>query len=214
MVVKEYKARSYTDDESCSLELLRREARHEARVIKELGDHPGIPWLFSVCTVKMPVSIVLKFHGEDDESCTIYKAAKGKKVTERKKWNDIFVETSDALEHIHNCRYAHNDLKSNNVVLEKRGDEQLHPVITNFGNSVLLRKAKAPVAKPKHARDLYTYVAPELVDGTGKPSIESDVYLLAYLIKSIYSILKFRNIDVNVKNALAKSPNNRPPISI
>ena len=58
------------------------------------------------------------------------------------------------------------------LVLEKREDEKLlHPDIIYFG--VLLKKAKAPVAKAKHVRDSYknSYIAPELVDGTGKPSI-------------------------------------------
>ena len=67
----------------------------------------------------------MKFHNDGEESVTIYKAAKDKKVAEAKKWNGIFLETSEALEHIHNCGYAHNDLKSNNVVLEKREDLQL-----------------------------------------------------------------------------------------
>ena len=217
VVLKEYKVRSRTEDEDCCLELLRREARREARVIKELGDHPGIPWLFGVCTVKMPVSIVLKFHSDGDDSWTIYKSAKGKKVAERKEWKDIFVETADALLHIHDCGYAHNDLKTNNVVLEKREDEQLHPVIIDFGKSVLLRKAKAPVAKAVCVGKTFknSHVAPELIDGSGKPSIESDVYALGFLIKSVCCILEFQDIiNVNVTNALAKSPKNRPTISV
>lgn len=197
-----------------SLERLRQAARHEARVIKQLGDHPGIPWLFGVCTTKMPVSIVMKFHNDGEEGVTIYKAAKDKKVAEAKKWNGIFLETSEALEHIHNCGYAHNDLKSNNVVLEKREDQHLHPVIIDFGNSVLLKKVKSPVAKPVHQRKAYqnSYIAPELSDGTGKPSVESDIYALAFLIKGVNIILG--NIDANVKCALAKSPKSRPPFSV
>ena len=185
VVIKEYKDRTHMNGEHDSLEWLRRAARHEACVLKQLGDHPGIPWLFGVCTAKMPVSIVMKFHNDGEESVTIYKAAKDKKVTETKKWNGIFWETSEALEHIHKCGYAHNDLKSNNVVLEKREDKQLHPVIIDFGNSVLLKKAKSPVAKPAHQRKAYqnSYIASELLDGTGKPSVESDIYALAFLIK-------------------------------
>ena len=217
VVIKEYKARTHMNGEHDSLERLRRAARHEARVIKQLGDHPGIPWLFGVCTTKMPVSIVMKFHNDGEESVTIYKAAKDKKVAEAKKWNGIFLETSEALEHIHKCGYAHNDLKSNNVVLEKREDQQLHPVIIDFGNSVLLKKAKSPVAKPVHQRKAYqnSYIAPELLDGTGKPSVESDIYALAFLIKGVYIILgNIGNIDANVKCALAKLPKSRPPISV
>ena len=99
-------------------------------------------------------------------------------------------------------------------VLEKREDEKLHPVIVDFG--VLLKKAKVPVAKLKHVRDSHknSYIAPELVDGTGKPCIESHVYSLAFLIKSVYGILEFRNANISIKSTLAKSPKNRLPTSV
>ena len=160
------------------MSFLQREAKHEANVLLRLGDHPGIPFLFGVCLKEKPVSIVMKFHGDGKDSLTVYKAAKNSLISEKKEWNTILCETADALVHVHCCGYAHNDLKSNNVVLEKREDEQLHPVIINFGKSVLLIKAKNPTAKPMHVRDQYkdSYMAPELVDGTEKPSAKSDIY--------------------------------------
>ena len=81
----------------------------------------------------------------------MYKA-KNNLISEKKEWNTILCETADALDHVHRCGYAHSDLKSNNVVLEKREDERLHPVIIDFGKSVLLIKAKNPPAKPMHVR--------------------------------------------------------------
>jgi len=117
------------------------------------------------------------------------------------------------LDHVHRCSYARNDLKSNNVAVEKCEDEQLHPVIIDFGKSVLLIKAKNPTAKPMYIRGQYknNYIAPELVDGTGKPSTKSDIYVLSFLIKSVYRLLHFRNV-VAVKNALVTSPEERPTI--
>ena len=142
----------------------------------------------------------------------MYKA-KYNLISEKKEWNTILCETADALDHVHRCGYAHSDVKSNNVVLEKREDERLHPVIIDFGKSVLLIKAKNPPAKPMHVRGQYKdgYIAPELVDGTGKPSTKSDIYALAFLIKSVYRLLHFRNV-VAVKNALVTSPEERPSI--
>jgi len=95
----------------------------------------------------------MKFHGDGKDSLTVYKAAKNNLISEKKEWNAILCETADALDHINRCGYAHNDLKSNNVFLEKREDERLHPVIIDFGKSVLLIKAKNPPAKPMHVRD-------------------------------------------------------------
>ena len=96
----------------------RKEATHEARVIQRLGDHPGIPLLFGVVLQQQPVSIVLKFHGSGDNSLTLIKAAKEKKIA-KKDWQKIFCEVADALKHIHQCGYIHNDLKSNNVALRR-----------------------------------------------------------------------------------------------
>lgn len=155
----------------------------------------------------------MKFHGDGKDSLTVYKAAKNKLISEKKEWNTVLCETADALNHVHRCGYAHNDLKSNNVVLEKCEDEPLHPVIIDFGKSVLLMKATNPPAKPMHVRNQYedSYIAPELVDGTGKPSIKSDIYALSFMIKSVYRLLHFRNV-VAVKNALVTLPEERPNI--
>ena len=98
--------------------LLQREAKHEAQVLQQISDHPGIPLLFGISLKEMPVSIVLKFHGEGGQSLTVHKVAKNSVISEQNNWNRILHDTVDALEHIHNCGFVHNDLKSNNVVLE------------------------------------------------------------------------------------------------
>ena len=89
----------------------------------------------------------------------------------------------------------------------------LHPVIIDFGKSVAFNKAKNPVPKPAHLRVHYrnSYVAPELVDGTGKPSVEGDVFSLAFLIKTVYGILNFKKIDC-IKTGLRRRAASRPSI--
>ena len=211
VVIKEYKER--TTKHKDSLSLLQKEARHEANVLMKLGDHPGIPLLFGVCLKEKPISIVIKFHGDGKESVTLYKAAKTKIISEKHEWQAILCETSEALNHVHRCGYAHNDLKADNIVLDRREDERLHPVIIDFGKSVAFSEAKNPPPKSEHLKSLYkdSYIAPELVNGTGKPSATSDVYSLAFLVKKIYGILNFSNIAV-IKRALENSPDDRPTI--
>ena len=70
-MIKEYK-----EKRDFSFSFLQREARHEAQVLQQLGDHPGIPLLFGVVLKKELVSLVLKYHGDGGESLTVYKAAK------------------------------------------------------------------------------------------------------------------------------------------
>lgn len=181
MVIKEFKY--VVRDGTSSLSRQQSEAKHEARVLLKLVDHPGVPLLFGVQLKEMPTSIVMKFHGDGDESLTIYKAAKYSKVTEKQEWNRLLEETANALDHVHGCGFAHNDIKSNNFVLEKRQDKRLHPVIIDFGKSVAFSKAKIPNPKPAHLTEHYkrSYIAPELVDGKGKPLVESDIYSLDYI---------------------------------
>lgn len=56
-----------------------------------------------------------------------------------------------------------------------------------------------------------SYIVLELVDSTGKPSAKTDIYALSFLIKSVYRLLRFRNI-VTVKNALVILPEERQTI--
>ena len=37
-----------------------------------------------------------------------------------------------------------------------------------------------------------SYIAPELRNGTAKPSVSSDIYSLAFVLKSFYKILDFK----------------------
>lgn len=78
--------------------------------------------------------------------------------------------------------------------------------------SVAINEAVNPVAKPNHVKGLHSYVAPQLLDSTGKPSVESDVLALSCLIKSVHALLKCKNVPVAVQNALARSASDHPPI--
>ena len=128
VVIKEYKDLSYSRNNSHhdSLSRLQMEAKHEARVLRKLGDHPGIPLLFGVSLKEVPVSIVLKFHRNGEESLTVFKAAKNEKVSEQKEWNRILCDTANALEHIHGCGFAHNDLKANKCCF-REASRQMSP---------------------------------------------------------------------------------------
>ena len=81
--------------------------------------------------------------------------------------------------------------------------------VTPTSNALI--KAKNPTAKPSYLKDQYkdSHTAPELVDGTGKPSTKSDRYALAFLVKTVYK--HFRNV-IAAKNTSLKSPGKRPTI--
>lgn len=145
VVIKEYKKISRPGGKSAdSLSQMQKEARHKAHIISQLPHHPELPLLSGIS------SIVLKFNEEGHESLTIYKAAKMKCISDKSEWNKILWDTADALKHIHEAGYVHNDLKSNKLVLEKREDDKAHPVVINFGKYVEIEKVKKATAKILH----------------------------------------------------------------
>ena len=112
--------------------------------------------------------------------------------------------------YIHSCGFICNDLKTKNVVSEQR-EGQPSPVMIDFGRSVLAEKARVPMAKAKHIRSHFSYIAPELRNGTAKPSVSSDIYFLALMFKSLYKMLDFK-LNGTVKNALKEVSDNRPSL--
>ena len=57
------------------------------------------------------------------------------KIADENGWKS-FCDVADALQQVHHCRYIHNDLKSNNVVLETKEGSRPKPVNIDFGKSV------------------------------------------------------------------------------
>ena len=179
VAIKELKERPKADD----LNDLKKAAYREGQIITELGDHRGLPFLFGICSTAKPVCLVMLFHGEGATNMTVHEATKQDPPLTISDWNTIFRLIVEALQHIHDRGFIHNDLKGNNVVLEGTIGN-FNPVIIDFGNSI-----KAADAKPRQRRTVYnlsrdtdSYIAPEILNGNGKPSFSSDVYSFAKMI--------------------------------
>ena len=96
----------------------------EAAIISRLGDHPGLPLLLGICTQTMPYRLVAQLHGEKKKSLTLWRAIKKVKLDKRC-WFAILRAISKTLACIHEMGFLHDDLKSNNVVMERRGEATL-----------------------------------------------------------------------------------------
>ena len=77
MVVKENKE---TTQRGCTSKL-QSEAINEAQIIRQLGEPSLDTFLISII-LKKPFSIWLKFLGDGEESLTVHKAAKERKIKE------------------------------------------------------------------------------------------------------------------------------------
>ena len=182
----------------------KREFLHEAKVISDLGDHCGLPFLFGITVEKEPFCLILQFHGIDGQSLTLYKAASSKLLTERQ-LIDIFIQVCCILQHIHSKGYLHNDLKTNNIILEK-GAEHYRPLIIDFGKS---RKIEELQFQKSLCRGKAAYLAPEVQ--TGHQSVSSDIYSLGYMLHSTSKQLQreSRSIRNIVKRSTRENPNER-----
>ena len=130
---------------------------------------------------------MLQFHGDKEKSLTTYRAVCKKKLTPDE-WKGAINRVTEALHHIHGKGFLHNDLKANNVVLEKREDGY-NAVIIDFGKSSKIdepkKRKKLSRADQKAFSQSYPHIAPEIVSGTRSQTVASDVYSLAQMIQVV-----------------------------
>ena len=183
VVVKEFRGRNGREDEKLKSEVL-----HEANVIANLGDHQGLPFLFGVQTKTVPYGVVLQFLGTKEHSLTVWRAASKKKL-DNNELMSVLDNVAEALQHIHCKGYLHNDLKANNVVLERRYARQYNAVIIDFGKSTKIDspepKKTLSKSEQKIYRQTYPHIAPEIVSGQATASNASNVYSFGRLIEFV-----------------------------
>ena len=196
VVVKEIKTKDSTKKE---LERAKHEVIHEATVLSKLGDHPGIPHLFGVCSDKAPFYLVLRQHVVEGRSVTLTKAVAEGIITDVSECVRILKQIGETLLFLHVKGYSHNDLKGNNVVLDSENHD---PVLIDFGKSIQISQAR--LLKPKvniqEASKRYPHIAPELHRGD-RQSRARDEYSFRALI---HRVLKDGKFDVPAFKSVAK----------
>ena len=142
-------------------------------------------------TKTLPLCLVTQFHGMKEESVTLHNAADSKILTIAN-CISIFQKISCALGEVNSKGYHHNDIKANNVVLERTSSsEEFNSVLTDFGKSV-----KASSALLYHRNGyvqnckVKSYLAPEVVRKR-LYSVASDIYSLGRMLKAILCMLGF-----------------------
>lgn len=179
-VVKEVKKRNESRSET---ERCKREVLHEARMLRYLGDHPNLPFLFGVILEREPYALVTQFHGTEGESLTLHKAAR-KKVLCKKSTAIVFKNIAKTVEHIHTKGVVHNDLKANNVLIQRDSEGNYQPVVIDFGKSEEITKLTARTRTGD-------YIAPEVREGQ-KQSTASDIFSFGIMLESCVSNRSFK----------------------
>ena len=190
----------------------REEVWREASAITGIGDHWGIPLLFGVFTDRAPF-LVLQFQALRSKSVTLFKAASEKLFKMLPMCANILKQTYEILIFIHERGFLHNDLKSNNVVID--GSEN-KPVIIDFGKSCKIVKAR--LRKPKvnieKSMNKFPHIAPEIHRGE-RQTIASDVFSFGYLVTRLFkdAKLEFPPVLKEVAKKCQRSiPEKRPKL--
>ena len=205
----------------------------EASILSKLC-HQTVCFLHGVQCEKEPYYLVTNLYVIDGFSITIYdflclsaKDDSSKRclvkllhsdVTMRS-WCLIMTDVAHGLHYIHcDHQIIHRDLKSNNIVLCRQNND-LKPVIIDFGKSVQAHKAmryKLTESEKQQYLLIHKHIAPDLIDGVCVPSPASDMYSYGRIFKNIvcYSQTKSGTLSVPVrtliKNCLKYHSTDRP----
>lgn len=111
---------------------------HEAAMLSRVR-HPNVAFLIGIQTTKEPFQLLCALYSVENVSLSLYDMLNFAKITDEKKqvldllqpsltlqvWLSIMKSLAEALSFIHEKSIVHRDLKSDNVVLNKR-DSMIH----------------------------------------------------------------------------------------
>jgi len=144
--------------------------------------HPNLPWLYGA--VFHPKAIVISSHTFDGKSITIHSTLckscmDSVPVFTAENWKKILYGVISAINYLFWKSILHNDIKSNNFVIERTGCD-VNAVLIDLGKGCFVQHSKmynlfTDAKKREHIKS-YPHLAPDLINGHCKQSKQSDIY--------------------------------------
>ena len=103
------------------------------------------------------------------------------------RWIVIFCQVADGIAYIHARGIIHRDLKTDNIVFYKNAGTP-YPVIVDFGKAqtaTTTQKYRLSEEQKQMYRAHHSHIAPDLIDGSSKPSYCSDMFSFGHVMKSV-----------------------------
>ncbi|XP_076029004.1 ribosomal protein S6 kinase 2 beta-like [Oratosquilla oratoria] len=173
----------------------------EAEALAALSGVPRVPTLFGVG--RNPVTLITSFGGR-----SLYRLIQRRQLSKYQAV-DIVFQVAESVRLIHLRGWTHNDLKEDNIVVEKNCDLWSATLI-DFGSAV--RMGKAVYSKNRTGHITFPHIAPELFKGRGTSS-GNDVYSIGYLLASLIA-QEDRNEEISLLIARAMTYNPEHRISL
>ena len=172
---------------------------NEVTMLKNLC-HENLPFLFGACVQEHhPKCILMSMHSftNSGDVLNVEDALRRKdselpaafSITD---WKCILHGTLSALEYLHLNTILHNDIKANNVVIEKilHTPDSCRPVLIDFGKACYVKDARTYELSIQQRRKYdkkYPQLALEVVQGVTSQSYESDIYSFGRILSQINS---------------------------
>lgn len=185
----------------------------EASVLSQLC-HSNLPYLYGVSEGTYKI-ILMSFHGHEDKSLSLYKALANKDesiMLTQDQWKAILFGLIAAINYLHSKQLLHNDIKSDNVVIE-RSILSVKSVLIDFGKACEESEGKRYTlsAKDKKAYIVkHPQIAPDLRDGLTRQCQATDIYSVGRIISSIKGKLCLPILDPITEKCLIYRSEKRP----
>lgn len=198
---------------------------HEAMMLSKVRS-PHICLLIGVQITREPFQIITALYSVDGMSISVYDTLCGDNNCIKlvrpsltvNTWLLMMKNVANSLAFIHGKSIVHRDLKSDNVVLNKRG-ETIECVLVDFGKSNYLSKVsryKLTEKEKEQYRQDHKHIAPDLVDGISDITTASDMYSYGRLLKNIIHYFPLSldlistSLQKNIKKCLKYNYSERP----
>lgn len=186
VAVKEFK-----DSEVTMAEVL-----NEAKFLSTLT-HISLPMLFGVITKESPYCIVTQFYGINGKSVTLHAVLLDNSLCDLSKTNiyGFLYQLTDAICYLHAKKVIHNDIKTDNIVVVQESGpiEEYAPVLIDFGKAKRATETKVKRLSEREKafyRKYHSHIAPEVIDGTHRPSVKSDVFSLGVVMRKLSCVVE------------------------
>lgn len=114
---------------------------NEANMMLKIPSHPGIPMFIGLFTSHHPYLLVTKFHHDAGKSITYRDFLKKCKKQHNNTLCHLLYTLLDAIIHLHQSGILHNDIKGNNVLVE-RSSEGKRCILIDFGKACTFQQSK------------------------------------------------------------------------
>ena len=164
----------------------------EARILSLLC-HFNLPWLHAVSDESSKIAIMMTYHSyEGDKSLSVYDALSKNVEIHKNGWQQVLLGCTSALIYLRSKDILHNDIKSDNILIETAESGAVRAVLVDFNKACLSGEGRfytlSPSEKKKYIKN-HPQVAPEVREGYRCQTFASDLYAFGRIVYKINDIM-------------------------